>query len=430
MIPIYKNKGDIQDCGNYRGIKLTSHTMKIWERIIDRRLREVVQISNEQFGFMPGRSTTDAIYALRLLMEKYREGQQELHCVFIDLEKAYDRVPREEVGNCLRQKGVTENYIRLIQDMYQGSSTQIRCTVGLSETFEVKVGVHQGSALSPFLFAIIMDCLTEEVRRESPWDMMFADDVVLCTEKRGEVERRLEEWTRALEQQGMKVNRTKTEYLATGGGAMEEGSINLQAEPVKRVAKFKYLGSTVQEDGGADQEVLRRIQAGWNSWRTLTGVLCDKKVPTPVKGRLYKTMVRPAMLYGMEAVAVTKRQEKQMEVAEMRMLSFPMGLTRKDKVRNEVVRERMGVGELSGKLRETRMRWYGHVTRRDDEYVGKRVQRLRIGKRKRGRPKRRIRDCFNNDMEASGLWETDAGDRGLWKRKIRTGDPIACGKSL
>ena len=78
LVPIYKNKGDIQDCGNYRGIKLMSHTMKIWERIIECRLREMVYIGEEQFGFMPGRSTTDAIFALRQLIEKYREGQRNL----------------------------------------------------------------------------------------------------------------------------------------------------------------------------------------------------------------------------------------------------------------------------------------------------------------------------------------------------------------
>ena len=88
IIPIYKEKGDIQDCGNYRGIKLMSHTMKIWERIIDRRLREETTIGDEQFGFMPGRGTTDAIFAVRQLMEKHREKQKGLHMVFIDLEKA------------------------------------------------------------------------------------------------------------------------------------------------------------------------------------------------------------------------------------------------------------------------------------------------------------------------------------------------------
>ena len=74
-----------------------SHTMKIWERIIEVRLRDKVEIRKQQYGFMPGKVTTNAMFALRMLMEKYRKGQRELHCVFVDLEKAYDRVLREEL---------------------------------------------------------------------------------------------------------------------------------------------------------------------------------------------------------------------------------------------------------------------------------------------------------------------------------------------
>ena len=85
--------------------------------------REEIEREGTHFGpairvhFMPGRSTTDAIFALRQLIEKYREGRKSLHCIFIDLEKAYDQVPRSEVWNCLRLKGVAEKYIRVIQDV-------------------------------------------------------------------------------------------------------------------------------------------------------------------------------------------------------------------------------------------------------------------------------------------------------------------------
>ena len=87
LIPIYKNKRDAQCCGNYRGIKLMSHTMKVWEIIIETRLRDRVEISKQQYGFMPGKGTTDAMFALRMLMQRYREAQRELQCVFVDLEK-------------------------------------------------------------------------------------------------------------------------------------------------------------------------------------------------------------------------------------------------------------------------------------------------------------------------------------------------------
>ena len=184
LIPIYKNKGNAQCCGNYRGIKLMSHTMKVWERIIEARLRDRVEISKQQYGFMLGKGTTNAMFALRMLMKKYREGQRELHCIFVDLEKAYDKVPREELWYSMRKPGIAEKYVRLVQDMYEESETVVRYAIGTTKSFKVKVGLHQGSALSPFLFAVIMDRLTNEVRREPPWTMLFADDIVMRPEKK------------------------------------------------------------------------------------------------------------------------------------------------------------------------------------------------------------------------------------------------------
>ncbi|KAK3541520.1 hypothetical protein QTP86_028650 [Hemibagrus guttatus] len=253
LVPIFKNKGDVQSCSNYRGIKLMSHTMKLWERVVEARLRKVVEICEQQYGFMPRKSTTDAIFALRILMEKYRDGQRELHCVFVDLEKAYDRVPREELWYCMRKSGVAEKYVRVVQDMYERSRTVVRCAVGQTEEFNVEVGLHQGSALSPFLFAIVMDHLSEEVRQESPWTMMFADDIVICSESREQVEENLERWRFALERRGMKVSRSKTEYMCVNERE-GSGTVRLQGEEVQKVQDFKYLGSTVQSNGECGKE--------------------------------------------------------------------------------------------------------------------------------------------------------------------------------
>ena len=423
LIPIYKNKGDAQCCGNYRGIKLMSHTMKVWERIIEARLRNRVDIRKQQYGFMPGKETTDAMFVLRMLVEKYREGQRELHCVFVDLEKAYDRVPREELWYCMRKSGIVEKYVQLVHDMYEGSKTVVRCAVGTTESFKVKIGLHQRSALSPFLFAVIMDRRTNEVRREPPWTMLFADDIVICEETRKEVERRLEFRRYALERRGMKVSRSKTEYLCINGGNDHE-TVKMEDTKVPKVKEFKYLGSTVHESGGCEREVKKRVLAGWNGSRRVSRVICDKRLPARVNRKVYSSAVRPAMVYGLETVAVTKKQVEEMEVAKMKMLRFAVGVTRKDKIRNEYIRSTIKIERLGMKMKEGRLRWYGHIMRRDQEYVERKVMEMELpGKRRRGRPKRRFLDVVKEDMGEVGAKETDVEDRKVWRMLIRCGHP-------
>ena len=157
-----------------------------------------------------------------------------------------------------------------------------------------------------------MDRLTDEVRREPLWTMLFADDIVICEETREEVERRLEFWRYALEKREMKVSRSKTEYL---NGGNDDKTVKMEDTKVPRVKEFKYLGSTVQESGGCEREVKKRVQAGWNGWRKVSGVICDRRLPARVKRKVYSSVVRPAMVYELETVTVTKKQVEEMEVA-------------------------------------------------------------------------------------------------------------------
>ena len=113
-------------------------------------------------------------------------------------------------------------------------ATSTGCAVGTTESFKVKFGLHQGSTLSPFLFAVIMNRLTDEVRREPPWTMLFGDDIVICEETREEVEQKLESWKYALERRGMKVSRSKTEYLCINGGNDDE-TVKMEDTKVPRV---------------------------------------------------------------------------------------------------------------------------------------------------------------------------------------------------
>ena len=222
VIPVYKGKGDPLDCGSYRPIKLLEHSMKVMERVIERRLREIVQVDEMQRGFMPGRSTVDAVFAIRSLVEKHLEKSERLWAAFVDLEKAFDRVPRELVWWSLRRKNVTESLIGAMKALYEGSRAAVRVKAGpkaqTGREFEVAVGVHQGSVLSPLLFVVVMDELTRQTRTGIPWELLFADDLALLAKTREALSLRLKSWKSALEAGGMKVNTAKTKVLEFGRG--------------------------------------------------------------------------------------------------------------------------------------------------------------------------------------------------------------------
>ena len=154
----------------------------------------------------------------------------------------------------------------------------------------------------------------------------------------------------------------------------------------------------------------------------MSGIICNRKLSTRVKGKVYKTAVRPAMLYGMETIALM-RQEVELEVMELRMLRFAIGVMRLDKIKNTHVRGTANVVQIGKKVRETRLRWYGHVLQRNVEYVGKWVIGMDLPGKRRGRPLRRYMDVVKEDLKVVGDTEKDTEDRTKWRRIICSGNP-------
>ena len=155
---------------------------------------------------------------------------------------------------------------------------------------------------------------------------------------------------------------------------------------------FKYLGATLAENGDLDAEMTHRIQS--EKLEEGVGDSVRPKNKLESQGESMQTVVRPAMMYGAEILAVKKAQYFSCDVAEMRMLRWMCGFTKLDRIRTERIRGTTKLGEMSKKVQESGLRWYGHVWRREDKYVGKRVMWMGVpGKRRRRRPKRRGLEC-------------------------------------
>ena len=186
--------------------------MKVLERVLEKRIRCQVSIDNMQFGFMPGNGTTDAIFIMRQVHEKHQSKKKKLYYAFVDLEKAFHRVPREVVRWALRMLGVDEWLIRTVMALYTEACTIVRTDAGLSESFEVKVGLHQGSVLSP-LFAAVMDVVSSEARSGLPSEVLYADDLVIMARTMEQLGRRVADWRASLLGKGLKVNAGKSKVM-------------------------------------------------------------------------------------------------------------------------------------------------------------------------------------------------------------------------
>ncbi|GJR06286.1 retrovirus-related pol polyprotein LINE-1 [Tanacetum coccineum] len=246
--------------------------------------------------------------------------------------------------------------------MYDGVKTRVRTPIGNTEFFPVEVGLHQGSAISPYLFAMILDDLSRGIQEDIPWSMIFADDIVLVSESTEGLNNRLENWREALEENGLRVSREKTEYLRCdfGNGEIahnEEVDVCIGDKILQPKESFRYLGSMIYKSGRIDEDVSYRIKASW-----------------------LKSECWPIMK------ALTNR----VEVAELRMLRWTCSRTMLDMIPNGVYRGDLEVENIINKMREGRLRWFGPARRRPRPAPVRRVEDMVVGGlRRRGRPKLR-----------------------------------------
>ena len=213
---IFKGKGDAMNCGAYRGVNLLQHAMKIVEKVLEKRMPRMVKVDKMQFGFMHDKGTIDAVFILRRLQEEYLDKEKKLYMCLVDLEKAFDRVPRRVLEWAMRKRGIPEAMVRAVTSLYEGAKTRVRVGLELSEEFEVKVGVHQGSVLSPLLFAIVVDVITESVRNGLKSEMLYADDLVLTSEMMEGLREKFWKWKEAFESRGLTMNLRKTKVVVSG----------------------------------------------------------------------------------------------------------------------------------------------------------------------------------------------------------------------
>ena len=205
----------------------------------------------------------------------------------------------------LRWMGVLEAEVRMVEGTYENAPARVVVGEGASEEFEVKIGLRQGSVLSPLLFIAVLDLISRKtVMKDALKKLLYADDLALVANGKHELQETLEEWNGLFTRQGLKINVEKTEVLHMGH-QREELDIELEGKKLTQGDRFVYLGGALCGDGKTEREVRRRVQAGANAWRAVEGVMADRRISKRLKGKVMSTCVTPACLYGTETLALT-----------------------------------------------------------------------------------------------------------------------------
>lgn len=440
IVPIHK-KGDIKDCNNYRGISLLSVVSKLYERILESRLRDIIEpkLEQEQAGFRPGYSTQDHIFTIRQISEKLLERNRDMYVCFIDLVKAFDMILRTLIWKSLENNKVPKNLIHAIQSLYKDTLNYVRTGNITSTTFKTTAGVRQGGVLSPLLFIIVMNEVIKHCKdrvkelhvgfrnlnRIGIKACAFADDLVIFANSEKALQESLIIWKECLENYGMSINEAKTKVMNI---SKHDRTLNIKlgSETLQQVENFKYLGSVLDCKGTMDADINERISATAKLYYQLQrGFIQKREISRKTKLAVFRSVYIPTLTYGCESWTISKRSASKLQASEMKYLRAVKGVSRIDRIRNENIRRELGAKELSTTIDETRLRWFGHIQRMGANRPTRKIWEAKTGgRRTAGRPRATWDEEIGRVLKSKGLESTEARelaeDRQGWRNFVKS----------
>ncbi|KAK3508912.1 hypothetical protein QTP70_013723 [Hemibagrus guttatus] len=290
---------------------------------------------------------------------------------FVDLEKAFDRVPCSILWEVLWEYGVRGPLLRAVQSLYNRSRSLVRIANCKSDLFPVHVGLQQGSPLSPVLFIVFMDRISrrsqglEGVRfgdhRIS--SLIFADDVVLLAPSSLDLQHALGRFSAECEAAGIRVSTSKSEAMVLDRNKVA-CTLQVGGEVLPQVEEFKYLGVLFTSEGRMDREIDRRIGAAAAVMRSMyRSAVVKKELSWKAKLSIYQLICVPTLTYGHELWVMPERVRSRIQAAEMSFLCRVVGHSLRDRVRSSVNWEELGVEPLLLHIKRGQLRWLRHLFR-------------------------------------------------------------------
>lgn len=438
--PIHK-KGDKTLCSNYRGIALLDIAYKVFATCIRNRLNPIANknLGEYQAGFRSYRSTMDQIFSLKQIIANSYEHGLPLHILFIDFKQAYDSVKKEKLCEILQYFLVPKKLINMVRMTLTGISCKVSTEGQKSDSFNIRKGLRQGDPMSPVLFNIILEWVLRESKTSTNGTILdkkhqclaYADDIAIITRTKQELARVFKNLEETALKVGLVINETKTKYMCVQGRVTEpeerlkvrnsEGhTYNFEA-----VSDFTYLGVKLTNNNDETLEIVNRLNKGSRCVGSLFKMLSAKSISRSAKVRVYKSVIRPTVLYGSELWVMNSVTQNKIDIWERKVLRKIYGGKQSGDLilrrTNVEISELYGEVSLSSEVRGNRVRWLGHVFRMDDNRAAKTVLLRDSGiKKRRGRPKEKWISAVCKDLTKLGItnWKNCASDRQQWKAVV------------
>ncbi|KAK3524961.1 hypothetical protein QTP86_011742 [Hemibagrus guttatus] len=360
---------------------------------------------------------------------------------FVDLEKAFDRVPCGILWEVLWEYGVRDSLLRAVRSLYNWSRSLVCIASCKSDLFPVHVGLRQSCPLSPVLFIVFMDRISRRSQGlEGVWfgdhrisSLIFADDVVMLAPSGLDLQHALGHFAAECEAAGMRVSTSKSEAMVLDRKKVA-CTLQVGGEVLPQVEEFKYLGVLFTSEGRMDREIDRRIGAAAAVMRSIyPSVVVKKELSRKVKKELsrkaklsiYQSIYVPTLTYGHELWVMTERVRSWIQKAEMSFLHRVAGCSLRDRVRSSVTREELRVEPLLLHIEMRQLRWLGHLFRMPlGRLPGEVFRACPTGKRPQGRPRTRWSDYVSRlAWERLGVppeeLEEVFGEREVWASLLR-----------
>ena len=425
-------KGDLTECGNWRGITLLSVPGKVFCAVLLRRLRGAIdeRLREEQAGFRSGRSCCEQIFTLRNIIEQCMEFRQPLFINFVDFRKAFDSIHRESLWAILKIYGVPSSYITIFRNLYLNSSCCVRTNVGYTPYFEIATGVRQGCILSPILFNVCLDFVMRRAMENAgagiDWsaqgrltDLDFADDIALIAQDNDKLQDSTTSLSKEASMVGLRISAEKSKVMHVGINGQVD--VNVDTTSLENVDTFTYLGSVVSHTGDAEMDMRARLAKAAAVFRRLLPIWKMSSISRSIKMKLYSSIVIPTALYASETWKISAKARQKINAFHQRCLRRIMKIRYMDRVTNEEVLRRCGMSSLHVIVARRRLRLAGHILRMPQH----RIPRVAMSwippgaKRARGRPRNTWRSTFENDLRIMNASrdqaEEIAKDRQQWK---------------